>query len=60
MSENSCGHCALIGAAAGGICKIAASGAGPIPSFVASGVCRTAATAACEKVSHCSISKSAE
>ena len=60
MSEKNCGHCDIIGRVAGGFCKIAASRAGPIPSFAASGVCRTAATAACEKVSHCSVTKSAE
>ena len=62
MSDN-CGHCSAIGKIASGTCKVLSRGGG-IAGKIASGVVCTgvgkAATAACEKVSHCSTTKSAE
>ena len=59
MSEKSCGHCTAIGYAAGATCSVASKALGPVGRFISGGACRTAATAACERVSHCSTTKSA-
>ena len=61
--SDSCAHCTVIGKTAGGICKgLANAGglAGKAASFVACGGVSVAATAICEKVSHCSTTNSAE
>ena len=62
MSDN-CGHCKFIKKASGVICKAILKGSG-VPGTIASipvcaGVSK-ASTVACEKISHCSITKSAE
>ena len=61
MSENGCGHCKVAGYAVGGICTVAASRAGGIAAGIAAGAaCRTAVASACGKISHCSVTKSAQ
>ena len=61
MSENGCGHCKIAGYAAGGICSVAGSRVGGIPAgIVAGAACRTAVSSACGKISHCSVTKSAQ
>ena len=59
MSEKSCGHCKVIGAAAKGICSVASKRLGPVGRIISGSACSTAATAACERVSHCSTTNSA-
>ena len=60
MSERGCGHCVIAGYAAGGVCKVVASRGGKLASGAAGQVCKAAVTSACEKISHCSVTKSAE
>ena len=61
MSDNGCGHCTVAGYAVGGMCTVAASRvAGPAAGIVAGLACRTAVSSACGKISHCSVTKSAE
>ena len=61
MSDNGCGHCKVAGYAVGGICSLAGSRVGGIAGGIAAGVaCRTAVSSACGKISHCSVTKSAE
>ena len=62
MSEN-CGHWSTIGKMASGACKVLSKGGGIVGKIASTAVCSgvgKAATAACEKVSHCSTTKSAE
>ena len=60
MSDRGCGHCVIAGYAAGGVCKIATSKAGRLASNAAGQACKAAVTSACERISHCSVTKSAE
>ena len=61
MSDNGCGHCQVAGYAVGGICSIAGSRVGGIPGGIAAGIaCRNAVSSVCGKISHCSVTKSAE
>ncbi len=61
--SNNCGHCEVIGKTSGAICKTIFKGsglAGKVASYpVCTGVSKVA-TVACEKVSHCSTTNSAE
>ena len=62
MSDN-CGHCTVIGKASGAACKVIFRGGGIAGKVASVPVCAgvsKAATAACEKVSHCSTTNSAE
>ena len=61
MSERGCGHCVIAGYVAGGVCKVAtASRGGFLGSWAAGQACKAAVTSACERISHCSVTKSAE
>ena len=59
MSDNSCGHCTVIGAVAGGTCSVASKALGPVGRFISGKACKAVATVACEKISHCSTTNSA-
>ena len=62
MSDN-CGHCSAIGKGVGSVCKVVSKGGGVVgkvaSTVVCAGVSKVAKTA-CEKVSHCKTTKSAE
>ena len=62
MSDK-CGHCEAIGRGAGAVCKVASSSGGIVGKIVSTAVCTgvsQVAKAGCERVSHCSTTKSAE
>ena len=62
MSEG-CGHCVVVGKSAMAVCKTASNAGGiigKVASSIACGGVGVVATAACEKVSHCSTTNSAE
>ena len=61
--SDSCGHCTVAGKVATGICKGASNAGGLVGKLASGAACYgvgKAVTYACEKVSHCSTTKSAE
>lgn len=59
MSDNGCGHCKVIGTVAGATCSVGSKALGPVGRFISGKTCKVVATAACEKISHCSTTNSA-